>query len=242
MRWFAAAVGLTAGVYLSYAAVTWLRYGHAAQPHADDRDQLLDRFMPSYDVVERHRVLVAAPADMTLAAAREQDLFRAPLVAAIIKGRELILGASPSAEPRPQGLLAEVQSMGWVVLAEIPGRELVVGAVTRPWEANPAFRSVDAGEFARFAEPDYVKIAWTLRADPMGADSSIFRTETRAIATDASARTQFRRYWTFLSPGISLIRWSSLGPVKADAERRARSAHATAGAGTPPRGAAGVSR
>jgi hypothetical protein len=67
-----------------------------------------------------------------------------------------------------------------------------------------------------------VKIIWTIRADPVSAAESIFRTETRALATSASARTKFRRYWSFLSPGIIIIRWMTLGPVKAEAERRAR--------------------
>jgi hypothetical protein len=65
---------------------------------------------------------------------------------------------------------------------------------------------------------------WTLRADPVDDHSSIFRTETRAVATDATARARFRRYWAFTSPGIALIRRLSLGPLKRDAERRARSA------------------
>jgi len=68
-----------------------------------------------------------------------------------------------------------------------------------------------------------VKIVWTLRADAIGANASIFRTETRAVATDPAARAKFRRYWSFLSPGIILIRWASLGPVKREAERRYRS-------------------
>jgi hypothetical protein len=66
-----------------------------------------------------------------------------------------------------------------------------------------------------------VKIAWTLRADPISQHESIFRTETRALATSASARAKFRRYWAFLSPGIVLIRWMSLGPLKQEAQRRA---------------------
>ena len=72
-----------------------------------------------------------------------------------------------------------------------------------------------------------MKIAWTLRADPLGANESVFRTETRAIATDAAARAKFRRYWSFLSPGIALIRLMSLRPVKSEAERRARMAGAS---------------
>jgi hypothetical protein len=107
------------------------------------------------------------------------------------------------------------------VLAEVPGRELVLGAVTQPWQANVVFRALPPETFAAFNEPDYVKIAWTLRADPVDATHSTFRTETRAIATDPEAQRKFRRYWSFLSPGIIVIRWMSLGPLKADAERRA---------------------
>jgi hypothetical protein len=69
-----------------------------------------------------------------------------------------------------------------------------------------------------------VKIAWTLRADPIDATTSVFRTETRVAATDPTSRAKFRRYWAFLSPGLILIRWISLGPLKAEAERRARQA------------------
>jgi hypothetical protein len=54
----------------------------------------------------------------------------------------------------------------------------------------------------------------------MGPATSVFRTETRAVATDAFARAKFRRYWSFVSPGIWLIRRMSLGPLKRE-ERRA---------------------
>jgi hypothetical protein len=111
--------------------------------------------------------------------------------------------------------------MGWGVLAEVPGREVVMGSVTKPWEPNPVFHPLPPGEFASFQEPGYVKIVWTLRADPAENGESMFRTETRAIATDPAARRKFRRYWALLSPGILLIRTMLLPAVKAEAERRA---------------------
>jgi hypothetical protein len=101
-----------------------------------------------------------------------------------------------------------------------------MGAVTQPWMADVVFRPLPPDEFAAFHEPDYVKIVWTLRADPVGAADSVFRTETRVATTDPTARARFRRYWSFASPGIILIRWMTLGPLKAEAERRARSAPA----------------
>jgi hypothetical protein len=221
VRWLALAGSAAAGAYASYVGVTWCRYGHLQRRAGDEPDPLLDRFMPVYEVVERHHTRVGAPAEVTLDVAKTMDLFQLPFVRAIFKGRELILGATPDERPRPRGLLAEVQSLGWVVLAETPAREIVVGAVTKPWEPNVTFRSLAPDEFAAFAEPGYVKIAWTLRADPFSQRESIFRTETRVLATSPSARARFRRYWAFLSPGIILIRWMSLAPLKAEAERRA---------------------
>ncbi|MEO8260601.1 MAG: hypothetical protein ABI868_24870 [Acidobacteriota bacterium] len=220
VRWLGFAGGAAAAGYATYAGVTWCRYGHPEPATGDDQDPLLDRFMPSYDVVERHRIRIGAPADITFDAATTMELFQSPLIRAIFKGRALILGAARAERPS-RGLLAEVQALGWVVLAEIPGREIVVGAVTRPWEPNVIFRSLAPEAFLAFAESDYVKIAWTLRADPVGAGDSVFRTETRALATDPAARGKFRRYWALLSPGIIAIRWLSSAPLRAAAERRA---------------------
>ena len=66
------------------------------------------------------------------------------------------------------------------------------------------------------------KIAWTIRADPLGLATSRFYTETRVATTDPEARKRFRRYWTLVSPGVRLIRRESLRLVRADAERRYR--------------------
>ena len=218
-RWSGAGIGVAVAAYGVYVGITWYRYGHASPPSPEEQDPLLDRFIQAY---ERHQIRIAAPAGVTLAAAQETDLHASRLVQTIIKAREVVLGATPDDRPRPRGLLAEVQSLGWGVLAEVPGREVVVGAVTKPWEANVTFRALPPDQFAAFSEAGYVKIVWTLRADPITATESVFRTETRATATDASARAKFRRYWSFLSPGIILIRWAVLGPVKNEAERRAR--------------------
>jgi hypothetical protein len=211
----AAAAGVGAGLaaYGAYAAVTWYRYGHVSQPCGGGHDELLDRFMPDFHVVERHRIRVAAPPDIVLAAAREQDLLGLPVVHAIFKAREIVMGAAPDGRTQPRGLLAATLALGWGVLAEIRDREIVVGAVTKPWEANVAFRALPPHEFAAFADPGFVKIAWTLRADPSDGGTSIFRTETRAIATDDTARARFRFYWAFASPGIALIRRLSLRPL-----------------------------
>jgi hypothetical protein len=225
-RWIAAGVGLAAASYAAYVATTWYRYGRATrQAGGDDSDALLDNFMPTYDVAERHHVRIAAPAEITFAAAAEMDLQQSAIIRAIFKAREWIMGGHPSPGPVPPGILAQVRALGWGVLAEVPGREIVMGAVTQPWRADVVFRAVSPERFADFDEPDYVKIVWTLRADPIGDAESVFRTETRVATTDPTARAKFRRYWSFASPGIILIRWMSLRPLRAEAERRAHQRH-----------------
>jgi hypothetical protein len=112
IRLLATGTGIAAGAYGAYAGAAWYRYGHIPDAAQDDRDELLDRFMPSYEVVERHYVRVAAPAPATLAAAREQDLLQLPLVRAIFKAREMVLGATTDGRPQPRGLLAAVKSLG----------------------------------------------------------------------------------------------------------------------------------
>jgi hypothetical protein len=178
--------------------------------------------MPEYEVAERHHIHVAAPRDITFRAACQADLMQSPTIRAVFRVRELILGSEPNTAEHRRGLLAVTKSLGWNVLAEVPGREIVMGAVTQPWKANVVFRTVSPDEFIAFAEPEYVKIAWNLRTDPTTAEETEFHTETRVMTTDGSARAKFRRYWSFFSPGIVLIRLLLLRQLRTEAEGRAR--------------------
>lgn len=213
--------GSAAVSYAAYAAMSWLRYGHAPRARPEERDALLDRFMPEYDVVARHRAIVAAPADVTLAAARDMDLQQSGLVRAIFRARQLFMRGTPAERTRHSDLVSDARSWGWEVLAEVPGREVVLGAVTQPWKADVEFCGLAPEEFLPFNDPGYVKIAWTIRADPMGPELSALRFETRAVATDPDSRARFRRYWALVSPGVHLIRRVVVPPVKRDAEERA---------------------
>jgi hypothetical protein len=219
--WIAGGAAAAAALLgLGYLGAAWYRYGRV--PDRARPSPLLDCVMPAYEVHERHETRVAAPAATTYAAALELDFRRSRLVRAIFRGRELLLGGEPAKDEGPPGLLAQARHLGWAVLAEAPGREVVLGAVTRPWEANVRFRGLPAAQFAAFDAPGFVKIAWTLSAEPRGPAESMARTETRVVTTSPAARARFRRYWAVFSPGIRLIRRQSLRLVRADAERRYR--------------------
>jgi hypothetical protein len=178
--------------------------------------------MPSYEVVERHDRRVAAPAEIAFTAACEMDLQKSAAIRAIFRTRELLLGGKSDDSTTVLGLAAQAREWGWGVLVELPGREIIFGAVTQPWVANPVFRALPSAEFTDFDQPGYVKIAWTLSVQPIAANRSVIRTETRVMTTDAVARAKFRKYWAFLSPGIILIRRISLTLAKKEAERQAQ--------------------
>jgi hypothetical protein len=224
-RCAALGLGVAAAGYAVLVAMAWRRYGRAVIAKGSEGDPILDRFMPLYDVAERHHIRVAASAAATLEAAAAANFQQSAIVQAIIRTRELVLGVAHAPAAPSKGLLADMQAMGWRILAEEPGREIVMGAVTQPWRATVTFLGFSPQAFTDFREPGYVKIAWTLRADPIDDGATLFRTETRVVATDAQARARFRWYWARFSPGIIVIRKMLLPQVKRTAEGRSSRVH-----------------
>jgi hypothetical protein len=81
------------------------------------------------------------------------------IIRAVFRARGLILRTRPNLAEHPRGLVAFTKSLGWSVLAEVPSREIVMGTVTQPWQANVIFRPLAPDQFIEFSEPGYVKIA-----------------------------------------------------------------------------------
>jgi hypothetical protein len=215
-------LALTAGAgaaaaYGGYAGLAWLRYGHPRQRFSAP---LLDRYIPRPEVIEHQRITVNAPSESAYAASRNLDLTRSRVVRWIFATRAFVMCA-PIDEKRdvPTGLIDEVQALGWGILDEVPGREIVVGARCKPWLADPGFQPIPGEDFAKFSEPGWAKIVWNFSVEPVTEHRCIVHTETRVTTTDRDSRTFFRRYWSLVSPGIVLIRRLGLRIIKADAEK-----------------------
>jgi hypothetical protein len=193
---------------------------HDRTPNAAPPPALLDRFIPQPDVRERFETTIGAPAELVMQVATDFDMQSAPAVRAIFRLREALLGARADAPRRPQGILEETTGLGWGVLENRPGRAVVCGARCRPWLADVTFTAIAPQEFAAYAEPDQVKIAWTLETEETATGMTRFAQETRAVATDAEAREKFRRYWRWARFGIVAIRLLLLPAVRREAERR----------------------
>jgi hypothetical protein len=181
---------------------------------------LLDRFIPHPDVRERFEVKVRAPAPLVMDVAVNFDMQSVPLARIIFRLREVFLGSTNRAERRPQGILDETTGVGWEVLDQRAGEFVVCGARCQPWLADVVFSPIGREAFLHYAEPGYVKIAWTLEAMQTQPHVTTLAQETRVLATDPASRLKFVRYWRWARFGIIAIRLLLLPAVRRAAEIR----------------------
>jgi hypothetical protein len=200
---------------------------------AADSGLLMCQFLPRYDFAVVHADVVRAAPARCYGAASELDLFQASLLRTLLSIRGLPQRAVGTL--RERGKTATLQAsrrtfrfkdmvgLGWILLGETPGVEMVLGQVSRPWKAVAA--STDAPttpeQFMSFDEPGFAKIAASLRIDPYGNDSSILTMETRVAITDDKSRRRFRRYWLLVGPFSSLIRRMALHLLATEFRRSA---------------------
>ena len=186
---------------------------------------LLTPFIPNPDVADVHETVIHAPADQVFRAQCAMRFDDSRVIHAIFRLRDLALsvtGRKPGVPAPPGGIIEQTKAIGWGVLANTEGRNIVMGAAAKPWRRDVTFHPLLPEQFASWHEPGWVKIAWSLEAIPVADDLAIARTRTAAVATDDESRRRFRRYWGIFSPGIRLIRRFGLRMVKRDAERMAR--------------------
>jgi hypothetical protein len=182
---------------------------------------LIAQYLPTFDVRDYHETQVRAPADTAYAVLRALDLNRSWIVQALFTLRSLPsrLLRRPSPPPPSGTFLEQALALGWVILEEATGRELVAGAVTQPWKSVVRFQGLPPAEFCRFSTPGFTKIVWAIAARSVTADVSVLSLETRVLATDPASRRKFHLYWLVVSPGVRLIRRAALYHARRELER-----------------------
>ena len=180
----------------------------------------LDEFAPVYQFSEVHRIRIRAPRSRIYRSVKEVTAAEITLFRALTfirrfgrAGPESILHA-PSHEP----LLEVATRTGFLLLADEPERELVVGTVVIA--PGGVKRPATPEQFKALATPGLAKAVMNSLIDDVGDAVSLVVTETRVHAADASARRRFARYWALIRPGSGFIRRMWLRAVKRRAEGR----------------------
>ena len=206
------------------------------ETHAVQSALLIDRFLPRYDLAIVHAEVLRAAPEMSYRVARSVDLFRAPIIRALLELRTVpqrltdrLSGRRAGTDPPSSMPTFRLDDMvrppiNWRLLGEQPGVELVLGQIGRPWQPTEMGSGPEVApcEFAAFAEPGFAKIALSLRVQPYGTSSTILTLETRVALTDAESLRRFRRYWRLIGPFSYLVRWLALRQLVADLDDATR--------------------
>lgn len=171
---------------------------------------LLDAFLSQWDVRERHEILVPLTPESTYQAIKDLDLSHSRLIRTLFALRGLPSGNSLT--------LRNLTEDGFVVLAEDPPTEIVLGLIGRFWKMRGGLNAFEAGEFVSFADRGFVKAAWNFHVAPAEGGSTV-STETRVAATDDASRRSFRRYWFFIGPFSGLVRREALRLIKRSSKK-----------------------
>ncbi|MBZ5705701.1 MAG: hypothetical protein LAN63_10125 [Acidobacteriia bacterium] len=180
----------------------------------------LDQFIPVYQFHEFHSMRVAAPKERVYRAIKEVRVDEIRLFRTLTwirrmgrPGPESVLNA-----PERQPLLEVVTHTGFLLLAEEPNQEIVVGtlvAVPPGWRPKP---NPTPEDFRAVRVPGFALAVMNFHLEDDGVGGTLLTTETRVYATDAGTRRRFARYWRVIYPGSALIRRMWLRAVQRRAE------------------------
>jgi hypothetical protein len=161
---------------------------------------MLDHFMPDFDFGNRHAIVVPASRTRVYAALDRYRLGDSRVVRVLFRLRGLAA---------PGTFRKSLASIGFVILDEKPGDEVVFGTIAGFGRNSPLLapaRSPDPADFAK-ARPDRsVKIAANFRLEALSNERTLLTTETRVKPTDRTAYALFALYWTAIKPFSGLIR------------------------------------
>ena len=210
-----AAVVLAAGAALTAIALLW----PASETRVATASTRLDELVPVYQFHEVHSIVVHASPERVDRAIREVPASEIKLFAALTWIRRLGRPGPTSImnAPEQEPILTVATRTSFLMLADEPGRELVLGTLVHaPRPSRLADWTPEKWE--ALAAPGYAKAAMNFRIEEISPGECRVITETRVYATDRTTARRFAGYWRVIHPGSALIRIMWLRAIRARAE------------------------
>lgn len=185
---------------------------------------LINQTFPHYHISEIHSIKINASPERVYEALKQYRMGSSPLFRFLFSLRRL--GGLPTLLWRRQPLTrnwnleepAMLNLKPFVVVAETPNEEVVLGLIGKFWQpAPPQVNLKDGAEFLRFDDPHYAKAAMNFHLESQNGVTRL-TTETRVYVPDSTARLLFRFYWTLIGFFSGWIRMDMLQRIKHEAE------------------------
>ena len=183
----------------------------------------LDEFAPIYEFSDTESIPVRASASRVYESIFRVTAAEVPLYRTLVWIRRGGAGGSESVlNPADDDPLVDVATRtSFLRLADVPGREVVLGTVVMAPQGVRMAAGPTPAAFKALTKPGFAKATMNFVVEPQGPDWCFLRTETRVHATDPVSRDLFTRYWTVITPGSKLIRIMWLRAIKMRAEATA---------------------
>jgi hypothetical protein len=180
----------------------------------------LDEFAPVYQFSEFHSVHIGASKERIYEAIRQVTAGEIKLLRTLTWVRRFGHATPPGIMNAPQNepVLDVALRSGFLLLADEPDREIVIGALVRAPAGWRPSKKPTPGDFKLLNAPGFALASMNFLIEEVGPDGCVVTTETRAFTTDPSSRRKFGEYWRVIYPGSALIRRMWLQAIKKRAE------------------------
>jgi hypothetical protein len=180
----------------------------------------LDEFAPVYQFSESHSIQIGASKERVYESIRQVTAGEIKLLRTITWIRRLGRATPPGILNAPQNepVLEVALQSGFLLLADEPDHEIVIGALVRAptgWRPN---KKPTPDDFKSLNAPGFALASMNFLIEEAGPDRCVVTTDTRVFATDPSSRRKFGEYWRLIYPGSALIRRMWLQAIKERAE------------------------
>ena len=170
---------------------------------------LSDRFLPEYDFIETHEILINASATHIYSKLRTLNLGQSAVISWLLRLRGFRI---------PFFSIAEFERFGFATLAEVPNEEWLMGLVGQFWRPTGNMQAISAENFAQFQRRGFAKSVWSFHLSSASGNRTLVTTETRVLCLDGNSRRWFRLYWLLIAPFSAWIRRAMLQLLKEESE------------------------
>jgi hypothetical protein len=169
---------------------------------------LIDKYFADFQFNEVHQTEIHAKPMDIYPIIKSIDFSRSKVIKLLFQLRGL---------PNRMCSLEGFIEVGFTLLEENAGEEIVIGAIFHPLKFRPIVVSPD--KFREFDEKGHVKAGMNFLISRIDENRSLLSTESRVFCTSGKAKLVFTPYWLLIRRFSGLIRIMMLRLIKQEAEK-----------------------